>query len=256
MLASIDEADAETEADALAAIQAAEIDRRLRFPDAFNARRAAYLDGFSLHAGVRIHENDRDGLEHLCRYALRPPFALKRLSTAPEGRLAYRMKRPRGGSLWLLLTPDELMARLATLVPPPRVHAVRYHGVFAPNAKVRRQVAEAARGGSTAARLAGHGPITDARAGSVRPGPFTAALPCFRVPWAEILKKVFVVDALGCPDCGGAMKLIALIAEETTARRILEHLGLDAAPPPLARAQAPPEHFDSGPDYDVPDPAP
>jgi len=140
VLASIDEADAETEADALAAIQAAEIDRRLRFPDAFNARRAAYLDGFSLHAGVRIHENDRDGLEHLCRYALRPPFALKRLSTAPEGRLAYRMKRPRGGSLWLLLTPDELMARLATLVPPPRVHAVRYHGVFAPNAKVRRQV--------------------------------------------------------------------------------------------------------------------
>jgi thiol-disulfide isomerase/thioredoxin len=71
-----------------------------------------------------------------------------------------------------------------------------------------------------------------------------------------LLKKVFVVDALECPDCAGAMTLIALIAEETTARRILEHLGLDAAPPPLARAQAPPEHFDSAPDYDVPDPAP
>lgn len=69
--------------------------------------------------------------------------ALKRLSMAPDGRLVYRIKEPRGGSLWLLLTPDELMARLAILVPPPRVHAVRYHGVFAPNAKVRRQVVPA-----------------------------------------------------------------------------------------------------------------
>ncbi len=46
------------------------------------------------------------------------------------GHLVYRMKRPRGGSLFLLLTPDDLLAKLATLVPPPRVHAVRYHGVL------------------------------------------------------------------------------------------------------------------------------
>jgi hypothetical protein len=63
-------------------------------------------------------------------------------------------------------------------------------------------------------------------------------------------------DALECPDCGGSMKLIAFIAEETTARRILEHLGLDAAPPPLARAQAPPQQFDPRPVDDVSDPAP
>lgn len=52
------------EEDAFAALQAVEVDRRLRFPDPFkHARRAAYLDGFSLHAGVRIHEHDRDGLQ-------------------------------------------------------------------------------------------------------------------------------------------------------------------------------------------------
>ena len=87
-------------------------------------------------------------------------------------------------------------------------------------------------------------------------GAFTASLPRYRVPWAELLKKVFAVDALECPDCGGTMKLIAFIAEEATARRILEHLGLDAALPPLARAQAPPEQLDPGPDYDVSDPPP
>jgi len=78
--------------DAFAALQAAEVDRRLRFPDPFkHARRAAYLDGFSLHAGVGIHANDRDGLERLCRYALRPPLALSRLSAGPDGRLVYRI---------------------------------------------------------------------------------------------------------------------------------------------------------------------
>jgi len=37
------------------------------------ARRAACLDGFSLHVEVRIHHHDRDGLETLCRDAARPP---------------------------------------------------------------------------------------------------------------------------------------------------------------------------------------
>ena len=121
------------------------MDRRLRFPDEFrHSRHGAFVDGFSLHAGVRIHGNDRDGRERLCRYLLRPPLSLQRLSQGEEGRLVYRMKRPRGGSLFLLLTPDELLARLATLVPPPRVHGLRYHGVFAPNSKVRRRVVPAA----------------------------------------------------------------------------------------------------------------
>jgi hypothetical protein len=56
------------EEDALAELQAAEVDRRMRFPDPFkHARHPVALDGFSLHAGVRIHENDREGLERLCR---------------------------------------------------------------------------------------------------------------------------------------------------------------------------------------------
>jgi hypothetical protein len=97
----------------------------------------SHLDGFSLHAGVRVHENDRQGLERLCRYAARPPFALHRLSAGADGALVYRMKRSRGGSLVLVLTPAQLLARIATLVPPPRAHAIRYHGVFAPNARAR-----------------------------------------------------------------------------------------------------------------------
>ena len=60
VLAQLDGEDG-AEEDALASLQSAEVERRLRFPDPFpHARRSAFLDGFSLHAGVRIHENDRE----------------------------------------------------------------------------------------------------------------------------------------------------------------------------------------------------
>ena len=197
--------EAESEADAFAALQAAEVERRPRFPDPFkHSRRSAFLEGFSLHAGVRIHAHDREGLERFCRYAVRPPFALQRLSRGDDGRLVYRMKRPRGGSLWLLLA---------------------------------RQAHRPARD-TRAAAAGSRGPVPR----SLRP----------QLPWAELLKKVFAIDVLACPDCGGRLKLIAFIAEATVACRILDHLGVDSQGPPVASPPPPPELFDPGPDYDVP----
>ncbi len=70
----------------------------------------------------------------------------------------------------------------------------------------------------------------------------------YRVPWADLLRKVFAVDVLACP-CGGRLQLIAFIAEATVARCILDHLGLDSRGPPVARAQAPPDVLDPAPSY-------
>ena len=55
---------------------------------------SAFLEGFSLESGTHVHENDRAGLEHLVRYALRPPLALERLTRAADGRVLLRLKRP------------------------------------------------------------------------------------------------------------------------------------------------------------------
>ena len=214
--------DDESEDEALAVLQAAEVDRRLRYPDPFpHVRRSAFLEGFSLHAGVRIHENDREGRERLARYVLRPPFALQRLSQGEDGRLVYRMKRPRAGSLFLLLTPDELLARLATLVPPPRVHGLRYHGIFAPHSKARGRVVPAPEPGAPVVAA----PRKKKPAG--KPGRrerATEPVRSYRIPWAELLAKVFEIDVLACPECGGRMQLIAFIAEPAVAKRILDHL--------------------------------
>jgi len=46
----------------------------------------------------------------------------------------------------LVLTPLELIDKIAALVPPPRVHRHRYYGVLAPNAPLRAAVTAPARG--------------------------------------------------------------------------------------------------------------
>jgi len=44
--------------------------------------------------------------------------------------------------------------------------------------------------------------------------------------WRELIKKVWEVDPLLCPDCQGEMKIIALIDDRTVIEKILRHLGL------------------------------
>ena len=60
----------------------------------------------------------------------RPPFALEHL--------LYHIAKPRpDGPSALVLTPLELIDKIAALVPPPRIHRHRYYGVLAPNAPLR-----------------------------------------------------------------------------------------------------------------------
>jgi len=94
--------------------------------------------GNALASSHALHANDRQGLERLCRYGARGALALERLKRAEDGRIAYRMKRPLpDGTTHLLFTGLELLRRVASLVPAPRTNLTRFHGVFAPGAKLR-----------------------------------------------------------------------------------------------------------------------
>jgi hypothetical protein len=210
-------------------------------------RHAAFSEGFSLHAGVHLHANDREGLEKLCGYGARPPLSLERLSALPDGRLAYRLKRPVGdGREVLVLRPTELLRRLATLVPPPRHHLVRYHGVFGPNAAWRAEIVPRPPGARAVA-----GQPTPAQPQPAEPPPSTGLPPQpgsaperprsarqIRVPWSELLLRVFREDVLHCP-CGGRRVVLAFLTEEKVVKAILEHLGLPTTGPPLALATLP-----------------
>ena len=74
-------------------------------------------------------------------------MATERLALTPSGQVRYQLKTPyRDGTTHIVLEPLDLMARLAALVPPPRMHLTRYHGVFAPHSKLRAAITPAGRG--------------------------------------------------------------------------------------------------------------
>ena len=54
--------------------------------------------------------------------------------------------------------------------------------------------------------------------------------------WAEMIRKVYEVDPLLCPSCGGQMRIISFIEEPKTIDRIIRHLELtfeaERPPPP------------------------
>src|SRR5207249_450079 len=73
--------------------------------------------------------------EQLCRYITRPAIANERLKRNRAGQVVLQLKSPyKDGTTHIVMEPLEFMERLAALVPRPRLHLIRFHGVLAPNA--------------------------------------------------------------------------------------------------------------------------
>ncbi|MFN5158651.1 MAG: transposase [Betaproteobacteria bacterium] len=129
-------------------------------PERAGRNGAAEAGGFSLHAGLGIQPGERAKLERLFRYVSRPPVATERFALTPSGQVRYQLKTHcRDGRTHVVLEPLDLRARLAALVPPPRMHPTRNHGVFAPHSRLRAAITPAGRGaGGKSAKQDGEAP--------------------------------------------------------------------------------------------------
>ena len=187
----------------------------------------ANAHGFSLHAAVRCDAHERQSLEQLCRYITRPALADERVQRNAVGDVVLKLKTAwRDGTTHLVMSPLEFMQRLAALVPRPRLHLIRFHGVLAPNSKLRASVVPV-------------GPDKDAGASertSSEPG--CSHRRPVRISWARLLRRVFAIDLEHCPNCAGALKIIAAILEAPVIEHILSHLGLPARAPPRSAPRA------------------
>ena len=179
--------------------------------------------GFSIDASVHIPARDRAGLERLLRYCARPPFSLE---------------------------------RVALLIHPPRIHRHRYHGVLAPNAKLRYQVIALEPEQGTAQESPSGQLDTQAVTGSsdgATPGRRTSSR------WAALIARIYDVLPLACPSCGASMSIIAFITDPVPLHAILSYLDLATRPPPLSPARAPLQGlfaFDQTSGFDPADPEP
>jgi hypothetical protein len=197
--------------------------------------RCAQVSGFSVHAGVGIRAEDRKGLERLCKYASRPPVATERLEQLPDGRLSYRLKTPwRNGTTHVTFEPQELLEKLAVLIPAPRLNLTRFHGVLAPAAKWRASIVPAPPPPVETRPACGCGESESAK--KRRPN----------YEWAALMARVFELDVLECGHCKGRLRILAAIHPPENTRKILECLGLPTRAPPLrpAAAQSTPNDVD------------
>ena len=181
--------------------------------------RCARVHGFSVHANTQIPAHRRDQLAQLIRYTARGAVSLERLAEDPNGDLVYTFTHPwSDGTTGMRLSPVELLEKLAALVPLPHVHLVRYAGCLAPHSHLREAIRPTPRQQGVDGEQAHVG------------------TPYWH--WARLLGRVFGLELATCPWCRrGALRLMAVITQESVITRILRHLQLAPVPPPIAPAR-------------------
>jgi hypothetical protein len=187
--------------------------------------------GFSVHSLVRAKTGNE--AERVGKYMIRPLLSLERLSLdEKEGRVCYRHGKGPGE----LETMDylEFIARVTSHIPDKGQVTIRYYGLYA----------NAHRGKIKKASLAAF-PLRIVE----------DKLRCIPAKgWTKMIRKVYEVDPLICPQCGGTMKVIAFLTDFSVVDRIINHLKLsfvaDRPPPPriayqevLIAAEAGGEYF-------------
>ena len=182
--------------------------------------------GFSLHAGVSCKSYERKKLEHICRYISRPSLSEERLLVNNQGQVIYKLKTPyQNGTTHIVLSPLDFLSRLSSLIPRPRVHLTRFHGVFAPHFKSRALITPK--------------PISSEISSDVEKAKENKK--SYSMSWAKRLKRVFGIDIQICSRCGGKVRVISSIEEAHVIRRILIHRGEDYRIPKLYPPRGPPE---------------
>jgi hypothetical protein len=164
----------------------------------------------------------------------RCPFSLSRLAKVSDtGQIVYQAEKqacrafpdPNGDGTqagvkrnFQILPPLDFLAEFTQHIPPKGSHLIRYYGWYSNKSRGMRKKAE---GEETAE------PSSEDNASAA------AATRCSQT-WAMLIKRVYEVDPLSCPQCGGQMKVVAFIEppQGDVIEEILTHCGLWQSPTP------------------------
>jgi hypothetical protein len=205
-------------------------------PEVVENMRSWPHSGFSVDQSVFLPAGDRAGIERLVGYMTRCPFSLSRLVKVTEtGQVIYKAEKqacrafpdPQRDELargpkrnFQVLDSLDFLAEFTQHIPPKGSHLIRYYGWYSNKARGMRRKA-AAEAAEQAGAAATNSPLLAGDGQGMR------AAPCSQT-WAMLIKRVYEIDPLACPHCGGQMKVVAFIEPPQGAaiEKILRHCGL------------------------------
>jgi hypothetical protein len=180
--------------------------------------------GFSVDQSVFLPAGDQAGIERLIQYMTRCPFSLSRLvKVSDTGQIVYQAEKqacrpfpdPKGDGTqagvkrnFQILPPLDFLAEFTQHIPPKGSHLIRYYGWYSNKSRGMRKKTEVD---------ASDEPLSEETTTSRS-----------SQAWAMLIKRVYEVDPLSCPECGGQMKVVAFIEPPQTdvIEEILQHCGL------------------------------
>jgi len=198
-------------------------------PEAAENMLAWRHSGFHVHNGHRIARDDKAGVERIAQYIIRNPFSEEKMTySAESAQVIYRSKpNPKTRRNFEVFTAGEFIAAITQHIPDKGFQMVRYYGWYSNKSRGVRKKKAAGQAGPPADDVA----ILDVSDHGRRKIPSKK--------WRELIKKVWEVDPLKCPNCGGEMKMVNLTDDPRDIRALIEDWGLHefvrdppARPPP------------------------
>ena len=204
-------------------------------PEVVENMRTWQHSGFSVDQSVFLPAGDQAGIERLIQYMTRCPFSLSRLvKVSGSGQIVYQAEKqacrafpdPQGDGTqagvprnFQILPPLDFLAEFTQHIPLKGSHLIRYYGWYSNKSRGIRKKAEA----------------------EVSDEPLSEETTTSRSSqtWAMLIKRIYEVDPLCCPECGGEMKVVSFIEppQADVIEEILKHCGLWQS----STARAPPD---------------
>ena len=192
--------------------------------------------GFSVYAGERIYwsrgDKKENNLRHVIRYMNKSFYSGEKIIyDEKKHKVFYKGNTDHGVPLpvppgsnkekpgYASFTCEDFIAAVTAHIPNRGQKYINYYGHYSSKSRGMR--------GDAIVHKKQSGQVKDQKQ-------TTEEQRHYKKKWAQLIRKVFEVDPLECPACGGKMRVISIIYEKDVIQKILEHLNLweqDLSPP-------------------------
>ena len=191
--------------------------------------------GFSIDNSVRIFSSDDKAKESLAQYIARCPISLEKIKYEPfHGKVLF--KTPKYNDYFKenfkAFNALDFIAEVTAHIPPKNKQYIRRYGLYSSRTRGKWEEYEYISRLAPSGWKKKHDQKTDSEDSLPDIKECSPAEKERKSAWARLIKKVYGVDLLVCPECGSEMKILAIIFDPEEVKKILTYLVKIGRSPP------------------------